>query len=80
MARKCSITGKRTTAARSISHAHNVTTRWQKPNIQKKRLFVPELGRWVRLKVSTRAMRTITKKGLMRYLRDEGLALKDVTI
>lgn len=80
MARKCTITGKRTTSARNVSHAHNVTPRWQKPNVQKKRLFVPELDRWVRVKVSTRALRTITKKGLLPYLRAEGLSLKDVTI
>ena len=79
MSRRCSITGKRTTAARSVSHAHNVTPRWQKPNVHKKRIFVPELGRWVRIKLSARALRTINKKGLMTYLRDEGLKLKDVT-
>ena len=59
MSFKCKITGKKPMAARNVSHAHNVTPRWQRPNIQKKR--------------------TITKKGLMRYLRDEGLTLKDVT-
>ncbi len=79
MSRKCQITGKKPMAARNVSHAHNVTPRWQRPNIQKKRLYVPELGRWVRIRLSTRALRTITKKGLMRYLRDEGLTLKDVT-
>lgn len=79
MSFKCQITGKKPMAARNVSHAHNVTPRWQRPNIQKKRLYVPELGRWVRIKLSTRALRTIAKKGLLRYLRDEGLTLKDVT-
>ena len=79
MSFKCQITGKKPKAARNVSHAHNVTPRWQRPNIQKKRLYVPELGRSVRIRLSTRALRTITKKGLMRYLRDEGLTLKDVT-
>ena len=78
MSRKCPLTGKKPNAARNVSHAHNVTPRWQRPNIQNKRLYVPELGRWVRIRLSTRALRTITKKGLMRYLKDEGLALKDV--
>ena len=50
----------------------------QLPNVQDKRIFVPELGRWIRLRLSTRALRTITKKGLMRFLKDEGLRLKDV--
>ena len=79
MPRKCDISGKKPFACRNISHAHNVTNRWQKPNIHDKRLYVPELGRQVRLRVSARALRTINKKGLLRYLRDEGLKLKDVT-
>lgn len=79
MSRKCQITGKKPKAARHVSHAHNVTPRWQLPNIQKKRVYVPELGRWVRIRLSTRALRTINKKGLLPYLRDQGLRLKDVT-
>ena len=79
MPRKCSITGKKPLSGHNVSHAHNVTNRWQKPNIQSKRLYVPELGRSVRLKLSTRALRTIDKKGLMAYLRDQGLRLEDVT-
>lgn len=65
-------------AGNNVSHAHNKTRRWQRPNIQTKRLFVPELSRYVRVKVSTRALRTISKIGLMPYLRKEGLSLKDV--
>jgi large subunit ribosomal protein L28 len=79
MAKKCQITGKRPLSARAISHAHNVSPRWQKPNIQRKRIFVPELGRYVRLQVSTRALRTLNKKGLLQYLKAEGLTLADVT-
>ena len=79
MSRKCQITGKKPMSARHISHAHNVTPRWQKPNIQRKRIYVAELGRWVRLRISTRALRTLNKKGLLRFLKEEGLTLKDVT-
>lgn len=66
-------------AGNNVSHAHNKTRRRQNPNIQKKRLFVPELGRFVRLKISTHALRTINKIGLITFLRKEGLHLKDVT-
>lgn len=79
MSRKCQITGKKPMSARHVSHAHNVTPRWQKPNIQRKRVYVAELGRWVRLRLSTRALRTLNKKGLLRFLKEEGLTLKDVT-
>jgi large subunit ribosomal protein L28 len=79
MSRKCSISGKKPLAGNNVSHAHNKTRRWQKPNVHSKRLFVPEINRNVRLRVSTRALRTISKIGLMQYLKNEGLSLKDVT-
>lgn len=62
----------------SISHAHNKNRRRQLPNLQWKRVWVPELGRSVRLRLSTRALRTIDKKGLIRFLKDEGKQLRDV--
>ena len=72
-------TWKRPLRASAISHAHNVTPRFQKPNVQNKRIYVPELKRWVRLKVSTRALRSINRVGLLSYLRAEGKTLADVT-
>jgi large subunit ribosomal protein L28 len=77
--RKCQITGKKPLSGKNISHAHNVTNKWQKPNLQSKRIYVTELGRWVRLRLSTRALRTVNKKGLMSFLRDQGMTLRDVT-
>ena len=79
MAMKCALTGKKPSTGHKISHAHNVTKRWFRPNLQNKRVFIPELDRWVRLKVSTSALRTINKKGLLSFLRDEGLTLAEVT-
>ncbi|HEX2464243.1 MAG TPA: 50S ribosomal protein L28 [Thermoanaerobaculia bacterium] len=78
MSKKCDITGKGPLRARAISHAHNVTNRFQKPNVQNKRIYVPELKRWVRLKVSTRALRSINRVGLLSYLRAVGKTLADV--
>jgi large subunit ribosomal protein L28 len=79
MSRKCSITGKKPMAGNNVSHAHNKTRRQQLPNIQKKRIFVPELGRFVRLSISTRALRSISKVGLLNFLKKNDLKLKDVT-
>jgi large subunit ribosomal protein L28 len=76
---KCALTGKKPVTGSKISHAHNVTNRWFHPNLQSKRIFIPELDRWVRLRVSTSALRTINKKGLLSFLRDEGLSLAQVT-
>ena len=79
MARKCEITGKGPLAGNSVSHAHNKTKRRQLPNLQRKRIFVPELNRTVRIRVSTSALRSIDKLGLAAFLRKNGLSLSDVT-
>lgn len=78
MARRCALTGKGPLAGNRVSHSHKKTKRRQLPNIQTKRLYVPELDRWVRVKLSARALRTVTRKGLLRYLKDQGLTLKQV--
>jgi len=79
MSRTCKITGKRPNVANHVSHAHNKTKRRQLPNIQDKRLWVDELGRFVTVRLSARALRTVSKKGLMPYLRERKLTLKDVS-
>ena len=79
MARVCKLTGKRPSVGYNVSHAHNKTKKRWLPNLIRKRIWVPELNRWVRIRMSTRALRTVQKKGLMAFLKDEGLALKDVT-
>ena len=79
MSRVCRITGKRPMAGNSVSKAHNKTRRVQRPNLQWKRIYLPEEGCTVRLRLSARALRTVDKKGLINYLRSEGLQLSDVT-
>ena len=79
MARRCDITGKKPLFGNHVSHANNHVKRRQNPNLHWKRIYVPELGRHVRLRISARALRIITKKGLLPFLRDEGLTLRDVT-
>ncbi len=69
MARRCELTGKQTRVGNNVSHSNRRTKRKFKPNIQKKRIFIPELNKWVTLKLSTRALRTLTKVGPYRYLR-----------
>ncbi len=78
MGRICKLTGKRPLTGNSISHAHNKTKRRQLPNLQWKAVWVPELERTVRLRLTTSALRTIDKKGLLAFLKDEGLRLRDV--
>ncbi len=79
MARKCEVTGKGPLVGYNVSHAHNKTKTRQLPNLQKKRIFVPELGRSVRIRVATSALRSIDKMGLVTFLRKNGMTLRDVT-
>ncbi len=78
MARVCTLSGKKPLVGNRVSHANNHTKMRQLPNLQSKRIYLPEEDRWVRVRLSTRALRTVTKKGLLQYLKDEGLNLKDV--
>lgn len=78
MAHRCQITGKRNNVANHRSNSNIAKKRLQKANLHKKRVFVPELGRAVTLKLSTRAIRTLNKKPLVELLRDNGLTLDDV--
>jgi len=69
MARVCDITGKRPRVGNNVSHANNKTKRKFYPNLQKKRFFIPEEGKWITLKVSTSAIRTINKNGIAAVLK-----------
>ena len=71
---KSDITGKRKLKAQSVSHSNIKTKRWQNVNIQTRRLWVPELNRFVTLSLTTRDIRTIDKVGLMAYAKRYGVA------
>jgi len=63
MARRCQVTGIGPRYGSSISHAHNKTKRRFLPNLQKKRIWVQELNREVTVKLSAKAIKTISKNG-----------------
>jgi large subunit ribosomal protein L28 len=64
---KSDITGKRKLRAQNVSHSNIKTKRWQNVNIQTRRVWVPELSRFVTLKLTTRDIRTIDKIGVTAY-------------
>lgn len=70
MSRVCQVTGKRPITGNKVSHANNKTKRRFLPNIQHHRYWVEEENRWVSLKVSTRGMRIIDKKGIKQVIDD----------
>jgi large subunit ribosomal protein L28 len=78
MSHKCKLTGISRQSGHRVSHANNKTKHAFKGNIQVKSIYVPELKKSVRLKVSTRAIRTIDKLGLEAALRKYNLSLKDL--
>jgi large subunit ribosomal protein L28 len=75
MARVCQVTGKKPMTGNSVSHSNIKTKRRFLPNLQKKRFYFTEEDRWITLKVSTDALRTINKNGLaavVKGLRADG--------
>jgi len=70
MARVCQITGKRPQVGNHVSHANNKTKRKFYPNLQKKRFYIPEEDKWITLKVSTKAIKTINKNGITAVLKE----------
>lgn len=69
MSRVCQITGKRPRSGNNVSHANNKTKRKFYPNLHKKRFYIPEEDKWITLKVSSTALRTINKNGISAVLK-----------
>lgn len=64
MSRVCQVTGKRVRSGNNVSHANNKTRRRFLPNLKYRRLWVESEKRWVSLRLTTNALRTIDKKGI----------------
>jgi large subunit ribosomal protein L28 len=64
MARVCQITGKKPMSGNNVSHANNKTKRRFLPNLQYRRFWLESENRWISLRVSNAALRTIDKKGI----------------
>ncbi|WP_370324726.1 50S ribosomal protein L28 [Euzebya sp.] len=70
MSKVCQVTGKRPTTGNNVSFSHRKTKRRFEPNLQTKRYFVPSENRWVTLTLSTKGMKTISKRGIESVLAD----------
>ena len=70
MSRVCQVTGKKPMTGHNVSHANNKTRRRFLPNLHSKRFWVPSENRFVRLRVSSKGMRIIDKKGIESVLTD----------
>jgi len=70
MSRVCDVTGKKPMFGNNVSHAHNKSRRRFNVNLQKKRFWLADENRYVTLRISTRGMRIIDKKGIRKVLNE----------
>ncbi|MBV5261231.1 50S ribosomal protein L28 [Synechococcus moorigangaii CMS01] len=75
MSRKCQITGKKANNAMAVSHSHRRTKKLQEVNLQWKRVWWPEGNRFVRLRLSTKAIKSLEKKGIDAMAKEAGINL-----
>lgn len=78
MARVCQVTGKKPITGHKVSFSNKKAKRRFLPNLQKKRFFLAEEDKWITLKLSTDALRTINKNGLysvVKELRAQGQSI-----
>jgi large subunit ribosomal protein L28 len=70
MARVCQLTGKKPIGGNKVSHSNIKTKRRFLPNLQTKRFYLVEEDKWITMKVSTEAIRTINKNGLYSVIKE----------
>lgn len=78
MSKVCQISKKGPLKGNTVSKAHNKRRKTWGVNLHSKRVYDSETGKWVRIRVSSRILRTIDKKGLSATLKDHGMTLADV--
>ena len=78
MAKVCVVTGKKPMSGNNVSHANNKTRRRFEPNLHDKRFWVPSENRWVKLRVSAKAIKIINKRGIESVLAEMRKAGKKV--
>ena len=79
MSRVCKLTGKSPLRGNRVSKSNIKTNRFQYPNLQRKKIFIPELNKSVTIKLSVKAMKIVDKLGLMPYLKKQGLSLAEIS-
>jgi large subunit ribosomal protein L28 len=75
MSRVCQLTGKRANNGMAVSHSHRRNKKLQQVNLQWKRIWWPEGNRFVRLRLSTKAIKTLEIKSLAAMAKDAGINL-----
>ncbi len=73
MARRCELTGTGPLSGNRVSHALNRTRMRQLPNLQTKRIWVPEFNSFVKVKLTARALRSIAKVGFVPFCKQNAI-------
>ncbi|MEU3269331.1 50S ribosomal protein L28 [Saccharomonospora sp. NPDC006951] len=64
MAAECQVTGRKPGYGKQVSHSHRRTSRRWEPNLQRRRYWLADENRWIRLRVSVKGMKVIDKRGI----------------
>ena len=75
MSRICELTGAKANNGMAVSHSHIRTKKLQQVNLQKRRLWWQEKNKWVTLRISTKALKSIQKVGLDKFAKSQGVDL-----
>ena len=75
MSRRCQLTGKKANNGYAVSHSHRRTKKLQQVNLQFKKVWWETGKRWVKLRLSTNAIKTLNKKGLEAMAKEAGINL-----
>ncbi len=75
MSRVCDLTGAKANNGMAVSHSHIRTKKLQQVNLQKRRLWWAEGKKWVNIRISTKALKSIQKVGLNNFAKSQGVDL-----
>ncbi|MEU1812666.1 50S ribosomal protein L28 [Micromonospora sp. WMMD1076] len=70
MSRRCDVTGAKPSFGNAVSHSHRRTRRRWNPNLQSHRYWLPSEGRWVRLTLTAKALKTVDRKGIEKVVAE----------
>lgn len=71
MSKICQLTGTRPLKGNNVSHSNRKTNRRFNPNLQTKRIYIPEVDKWIKVKLTTKALRSMEKVGAYKFLKQQ---------
>ncbi len=71
MSKICQLTGTKPLVGNNVSHSKRRTKRRFNPNLQNKRIYIKEVEKWIKVKLTTRALRNMEKIGTYKYLKQQ---------